>query len=68
MILIRIGSVLILSGILVGLLFPEGEQLILVGIVFWVAEISRQLVSKFAGKKDDSAGVFPHLRVNQEEI
>ena len=68
MILIRIGSVLILSGILVGLFFPEGEPLILVGIVFSVAELSRQVVLKFITRKDNFRGVFPHLRVNQEEM
>lgn len=64
----RIGLILILSGILVGLVFSEWTPILLVGITFIVPEITRRLIEHRGDKQELAPDVLQLVQTNQEEI
>ena len=64
----RIGLILILSGILVGLVFSEWTPILLVGITFIVPEITRRLIEHRGDKQELAPDVLKLVQTNQEEI
>ena len=68
MITFRIGLILILSGILVGLVFSEWTPILLVGIILIVPEITRKLIEHRWDKQELAPDVLQLVQTNQEEI
>lgn len=64
----RIGLLLILSGILVGLVFSEWTPILFVGITFIVPEITRTLIEQRGDKQELAPDVLQLVQTNHEEI
>ena len=66
MMLIRVGTIFIVSGILVGLLFSEWFPILLTGILLLVAELVRRLIEYH--EKRETTDPIRILQLDQEEI
>ena len=68
MILIRVGTLFIVSGILVGLFFSDWFPILFTGVLLIVFELVRRLVETHANKADVRPEATPLLQPSQEEI
>ena len=66
MTLIRVGTIFIVSGILVGLLFSEWFPILLTGTLLFVAELVRWLIEYH--EKRETPDPIRILQLDQEEI
>jgi len=66
MTLIRVGTIFIVSGILVGLLFSEWFPILLTGTLLFVAELVRRLIEYH--EKRETTDPIRILQLDQEEI
>lgn len=66
MMLIRVGTLFIVSSILVGLLFSEWFPILLTGILLIIAELVRRLIEYH--EKRETPDPIRILQLDQEEI
>mgnify|MGYP001815862821 FL=1 len=68
MVLIRIGTVFIVCGVLVGLIYSEWEAILPTGIFLIASELVRRLIENQGNKTEIRPDAIAKLRPNQEEI
>lgn len=64
----RVGLILIMSGILIGLVFSEWTPILVVGIIFIVPEITRMLIKHHGDDQESVPDELSLLQPNQEEV
>jgi hypothetical protein len=64
----RVGLLLIISGILIGLVFSDWNPILVVGITFVVPEITRRLIKHHGDEQESVPDALSLLLPNQEEI
>ena len=64
----RVGLLLIISGILIGLVFSDWNPIFVVGITFIVPEITRRLIKHHGDEQEPVPDALSLLLPNQEEI
>jgi hypothetical protein len=64
----RVGLLFIIGGILIDLVFSEWTTIFLVGILFFVPEITGKLIHRHWDGQEFGPDLIPLLQPNQEEI
>lgn len=68
MVLIRIGTVFIICGVLVGIIYSEWEAILPTGNLLMASELVRRLIENQSSRTDIRPDAIAKLRPNQEEI